>query len=127
LIAPAGSPGQVLAAMLNGRVEAIVTPDLLDELLDVISRPQLARYEIDDDVVGAILELVWPGMPGVGIEAVLRDVDDRIVVEAAVTGAADEIVTGDKDLIDDADVVAWLTDRGISVLTPAELLALLEG
>jgi hypothetical protein len=96
-------------------------------VLEVISRPQHARYQIDDDVVGAIVGLVWPGMPGIGIQAVLRDVDDRIVVEAAVTGAADAIVTGDKDLIDDADVVAWLMDRGISVLTPAELLALLEG
>ncbi len=75
-------------------MDAIVTPDLLDELLDVISRPRLARYELDDDVVGAILELVWPGMPRVGIQAVLRDVDDRIVVEAAVAGAADAIVTG---------------------------------
>jgi len=87
LIAPAGRPGRVLAAILDGRVDAIVTPDLLDELLDVISRPRLARYELDDDVVGAILELVWPGMPRVGIQAVLRDVDDRIVVEAAVAGA----------------------------------------
>ena len=110
--------------MLNGRVEAVVTPALLDELLDVISRPRLARYEIDDDVVGAILELVWPGMPGVGIQVVLRDVDDRFVVEAAVAGAADAIVTGDKDLLDDADLVAWLTDRGISVLTLADLLEL---
>jgi predicted nucleic acid-binding protein len=112
--------------MLNGQVEAILRPDLLDELLDVISRPRLARYEIDDDVVGAILELVWPGMPGVGIQAVLRDVDDRIVGEAAVAGAADAIVTGDKDLLEDADFVDWLADRGISVITPADLLDLLE-
>jgi len=116
----------VLAATLDGRVESIVTPALLDELLDVISRPRLARYEIDDDVVSAIVELVWPGMPGVEIQAVLRDVDDRIVVEAAVAGAADAIVTGDKDLLDDADLVAWLALRGISVITPAELLELID-
>jgi putative PIN family toxin of toxin-antitoxin system len=112
--------------VLNGQVEAIVTPALLDELLDVISRPRLARYEIDDEVVGAILELVWPGVPSVGIEVVLRDVDDRIVVEAAVAGAADAIVTGDRDLLDDTDFIAWLMDRGISVITPADLLELLE-
>jgi len=117
----------VLAAMLNGRVDTIVTPALLDELLDVITRPRLDRYEIDDGVVGAILELVWPAMPGVGIQAVLRDVDDRIVVEAAVAGAADAIVTGDKDLLDDADLVAWLKQDGILIITPAQLLELLEG
>jgi len=112
--------------MLNGRLEAIVTPDLLDELLDVISRPRLARYAIDDDLVGAILELVWPGLPEIGIQAVLRDVDDRIVVETAVAGAADAIVTGDKDLLEDAELATWLGHRGISVITPADLLDLLE-
>lgn len=95
-------------------------------MLDVISRPRLARYEIDDDVVGAILELVWPGLPVVDIQAVLRDVDDRILVEAAVAGAADAIVTSDRDLLDDADLVAWLGLRGISVIAPADLLELVE-
>jgi putative PIN family toxin of toxin-antitoxin system len=112
--------------MLNRQVEAIVTPALLDVLLDVIGRPRLARYEIADDVVGAVLELVWPGIPGIDIQMVLRDVEDRIVVEAAVAGAADAIVTGDKDLLDDADLVAWLALRGISVITPAELLEFLD-
>ncbi len=64
--------------------------------------------------------------PGSASRAVLRDVDDRIVVEAAVAGAADAIETGDKDLLDDADLVAWLPDRGISVITPSDLLELLE-
>ena len=48
------------------------------------------------------------------------------MVEAAVAGAADAIETGDKDLLDDADLVAWLTDRGISEITPSDLLELLE-
>jgi putative PIN family toxin of toxin-antitoxin system len=131
LIGPAGTPGRVLAAMLDGRVDAIVSPALLDELLDVISRPRLARYEIDDVLVGAILELVWPGMPGIDIEAVLpgavlRDGDDRIVVEAAVAGAASTIVAGDRDLLDNSDLVGWLAHRGISLVTPADLLELLE-
>lgn len=126
MIAPAGSPGRIVAAILRGQVEAVITTALLDELLDVIGRPQLARYEIDDDVVGAILELVWPALPRVGVEVALRDVDDEIVVEAAIAGAAEIIVTGDKDLLGDADLAAWLTPRGISVITPAALLELLE-
>jgi putative PIN family toxin of toxin-antitoxin system len=112
--------------MVTGRIETIITQALLDELLDVIGRPRLGRYEIDDDVVGAILELAWPGLPGIGIDVVLRDGDDRIVVEAAVAGAADAIITGDKDLLEDNVLVAWLTERGIAVLTPADLLALLD-
>jgi len=32
------------------------------------------------------------------------------------------IVTGDRDLLDDAALVAWLLERGVEVVTPAELI-----
>jgi hypothetical protein len=41
-------------------------------------------------------------------------------------GAAEAIVTGDKDLLEDAELATWLGHRGISVITPANLLDLLE-
>jgi predicted nucleic acid-binding protein len=44
------------------------------------------------------------------------------VVAAAVAGHADAIVTGDRDLLDNEELRAWLRDRGVEVLVPAELL-----
>jgi hypothetical protein len=35
---------------------------------------------------------------------------------------ADAIVTGDRDLLDNADLHAWLRDRGIRLITPAGLV-----
>lgn len=124
LINPAGTPGRVVAAMLDGRLEAVVTPALAGELVDVVGRPRLAP-RIDDDTVGALLELVWPSLPSVEIDVDLRDVDDRIVLAAAIAGDAEAIVTGDRDLLADEGVVAWLAARGIALLTPADLLDLL--
>jgi len=39
-----------------------------------------------------------------------------------VAGRAEAIVTGNRDLLADARLLAWLRERGIDVLTPAELL-----
>lgn len=124
LISPAGTPGRVVAAILDGRVVAVITPALAAEIVDVVERPRLAP-RIDDDTVGALLELVWPGLPAVEIDVDIRDVQDRIVLAAALAGDAEAIVTGDRDLLADEGLVAWLAARGIAVLTPADLLDLL--
>jgi putative PIN family toxin of toxin-antitoxin system len=61
-------------------------------------------------------------LPTVDVEVEVRDPKDAPVIAAAVAGRADVIVTCDRDLLDDAELRAWLTDRGIEVLTPAELV-----
>ena len=53
--------------------------------------------------------------------AVSRDADDNRVIEAAVAGAADYIVTGDGDLL------ALASHAGIRILTPARFVELLPG
>ena len=113
--------------MIDGRLDAVFTWPLVDELIDVLRRPKLAGYAIDDRLVGAVLELAWPVLPSVEIEVEvdveLRDPADRIVVEAAVAGAVDAIVTGDTDLLADEALTTWLRDRRIVVVTPTELAA----
>jgi predicted nucleic acid-binding protein len=62
-------------------------------------------------------------LPNVEIDLTVRDPDDAAVISAAVAGAADAIVSGDKDLHDDDAVLAWLAARGIEALIPVQLLA----
>lgn len=65
-----------------------------------------------------LLELVWPALPDVDVEVTLRDPADGIVVDAAIAGRADVIVTGDRDLLDNVELGEWLARRGMSVVTP---------
>jgi putative PIN family toxin of toxin-antitoxin system len=89
---------------------------------DVLSRPKLQRYQLAaGDLIDLLQTLAWT-LPTVDIDVDIRDPGDAPVVAAAVAGRADAIVTGDADLLDDAELREWLTARGVRLLSPSELL-----
>jgi putative PIN family toxin of toxin-antitoxin system len=123
LIAPSGTPGRVLDAIRAGAIEPVVTWALADELVTVLRRPALRRYGFTDGDVEDVLVLLGPFLPDVEVTVDIRDPADAPVVSAALAGRAEAIVTGDRDLLDDDDLRHWLAARGVTLLTPAELLA----
>jgi predicted nucleic acid-binding protein len=72
--------------------------------------------------VEELLVVIGPLLPDVDVAIELRGPDDAPVVAAAVAARADGIVTGDRDLLDDQALRAWLAERAVVVLTPAEVL-----
>lgn len=122
LIRPQGPPGLILLALRQGRFEAMTSWALVEELVDVLGRPKLKRYEIDERDVAALLLLLAPALPSVEVDVPIRDPEDAPVVGAALAAEAEVIVSGDADLLEDDELVAWLRHRGIEVLTPAEFL-----
>ena len=90
--------------------------------MTVLARQKLRRYRIAPDDERQILVLLGSSLPSVDVDFPLRDPDDAPVVGAALVGRADAIVTGDRGLLEDAGLRAWLGERGVEVLTPAELL-----
>jgi putative PIN family toxin of toxin-antitoxin system len=99
-----------------------VTWELVEELADVLQRPKLSRYEFGPQDVEDLLLILAPVLPDVDLDVQLRDSADVPVVAAAVAGRAEAIVTGDRDLLDDAALRSWLADRGVRLLAPTELL-----
>ncbi len=86
----------------------------------MLRRPKLMdRYGITEQDVHDVLVLLAPFLPSVETDAPVRDPE---VVSTALTARADVIVTGDKDLAETRTLGKWLAQRGIVVLTPAELL-----
>jgi predicted nucleic acid-binding protein len=57
---------------------------------------------------------------------VCRDPNDDMVIETAIRGGADVLVSTDKDLTDAPDVAAVLGEAGVRVLTIAPFLTELE-
>lgn len=119
---PGSIPGKIVAAWRHGSIEVLLSEFILDELRRVLPRLAhrhgLSAAEIDDlvDILAIQAELVAP-LPGA--DAALRDVDDQPVLgtllAARQTGAAEYLITGDKDLL-------ALAER-FPILTPAEFWA----
>jgi len=120
IIRPQGRTGQVLAHLRHGRYTLLTSQAALEELVDVLMRPRIRdRYGLTADDVESLLalmllraELVVPHRS----LAVCRDPKDDKFLEIAIAGAADLIVSGDKDLL------TLHPFEGIPIVTPAEFL-----
>ena len=65
-------------------------------------------------------------MQTAGSLSLCRDPEDDYLIEMALIGTATHLVTEDKDLLEDADIVAFLHERGIAVVTLVSFLQLLR-
>lgn len=123
LIRPSGSVGPVLRHLSAGSYTLIYSVALRDELVDVLGRPRIwAKYHLDDAAVATTLEefavrgeLVVPSRE----VTICRDPKDNRVLEAALAGSADVIVSGDEDLL------VLHPFEGIPIVGPVAFLVLL--
>jgi putative PIN family toxin of toxin-antitoxin system len=112
-----GAPAAILDAVSDGQLVLVTSAPLIAELNRVLKYPKLAKV-IDGaaqlaDLVAAIGVVVAPTRT----LAVVRDETDNRVLEAAIEGAADYIVSGDDDLLDLGSF------EGIPIMPPAEFAA----
>jgi putative PIN family toxin of toxin-antitoxin system len=96
-----GIPRQVIHFARQGDVQAVTCQILLDELKDVLTRPnkpfQLSEQEADlvlDDIL-TFSQVIVPA----DIPQVCRDPNDNVVLACALAADAKYIVTGDPDLL----------------------------
>ena len=122
LISPEGTPGHLIRAAVDARIDPVVSWELVRELFDVLARPRIRRLRVEKRDIDDLLATFGQLLPEVIVKVDIRDPDDAAVVAAALSGRVDAIVTGDRDLLDDADLRSWLLARDIEVLTPRELL-----
>jgi putative PIN family toxin of toxin-antitoxin system len=114
LLIPDAIPGQaVRKAVHTGQL--LVSDTTLFELAAVLARPKFDPYVTIADRQESIrlLGRVAERIPVVYRIQACRDPKDNMVLEVAVNGAADFIVTGDRDLL------ALGGYQGVGILTPA--------
>lgn len=120
LINPGGAPGRVLEGVRRRQFVCVVTWPLLQEINEVLSRPGLLRrYQLDPADVHELLQLLEPLLAGVELAVDLRDAQDLPVLEAALVGNADVVVTGDRRLREDPAALRLLASAGVEMMTPA--------
>jgi len=112
-----------------GRFELLISPPLLDELAEVLERPRLWRYLRPGAAEAFLILLVAEATvitPALHI-TLCRDPKDDVLLEVAVAGQADYLVSADLDLTDDPNLKATMeAQHGVCVVTLFEFLAALE-
>lgn len=81
LLSPAGAPGKIVDAILDGRITAVFSQETFAELRDVLTRPRLQRYFVKAGVnpeafldrLSEVVEIIQPGDASLPI----RDPKDR--------------------------------------------------
>jgi putative PIN family toxin of toxin-antitoxin system len=112
-----GIPERVLNLFVNGDVAVVTSEELLSELQRTVRQkfplfvPQLAM------LVALIREKAFVVSLGSVTMSASRDEDDNRVLETAVIGNCEYIVSGDKDLL------VLKEFEGIPIVTPAKFLA----
>ncbi len=142
LLNPRGSPARLLKAFVEGRFTPVMSKPLLAELTSVLSRPRLLRaiirriIQYDLQLVIKLLVLyrlmahalnnalqqygVWVELRG-DIN-LCRDPRDNMVLETAILGKAEYLVTRDDDIKRDPELMEKLAAWGIQVVSVQQFL-----
>jgi putative PIN family toxin of toxin-antitoxin system len=130
LLNPHGFPARVLEALKTNRFAPILSEPLLEELLDVLSRPRLLKkYRLEPrDIaeLAALLEEKAITVKPRGKLRLCRDPRDDVVLETALLGRAAYAVSRDDDLKRDLDLMQKMQERGVKVVSVRQFLSILE-
>ncbi len=94
-----GKPRQILQLVLEKKIKAVSSPILLAEFNEVIAKkfPKLSQnLGLIEKKLKKTLIVVSPKE---SIQ-IVRDIDDNRVLEAAIEGKCQYVITGDADLLD---------------------------
>lgn len=98
-IAFGGKPKEVLDLVLEEKITAITSPILLAEFKEIY-RKKFPLLKEDFELTIASIEEIFETTQPTKTLYILRDNDDNRVLEAAIEGKCNYVITGDKDLLD---------------------------
>lgn len=101
LLAAAGNPAKILLAWQEGAFEVVVSARLLEELMEVLARPKIARRIGPDDArefVAKLRRMAIEVDDPPAQRGLAPDPGDDFIVAVARAASCSVIVTGDRDL-----------------------------
>jgi len=97
-VIPGSLAERAILKIVEGKDVLLLSEDILDELLSVLSI-KFSRDREEISRVAVFLSEVAERVRTTGEIRVLRDEPDNRILECAVSGKADIIVTGDKEML----------------------------
>jgi len=116
-----GPPFLAIQAVYKEKVRLITSPEILFEFEEVLTRPKFPyTREHIKDILALTINISEVVHPKATVNIVKDDPDDNKIIEAAMAGKADYIVTGDKHLL------ALKRVKGIEIVSPREFIIMLS-
>jgi putative PIN family toxin of toxin-antitoxin system len=125
VLSPRGTPSHILQLAEEKAFTLVISEVLLAEYQEVllsakmVDRYRVARDEVID-LLNSLVQLANIVQPQENLSIIESDPGDNMVLECAVTGGAEYIVSGDKHLLGLGQY------EGIRILSPADFLRVLE-
>ena len=130
LLNPRGHPARVLEALRSRRFVSILSQPIVDELIDVLSRPRLVKkYQLEAEEVAQYVALVIERAEIVTLSGnvnLCRDPRDNGIIETAIVGRASCLVSRDDDIKRDKELVKAMDLKGVRVHSVANFLLTVE-
>lgn len=115
-----GNQFAIIRKCFTKELTLIYSSNILEEFEKVVQRPHFEFFSEEiDEFISKILEIGEMVQPEEKHTVITKDPTDNIVIDAAVAGKADYIVSGDKHLLD------LKKFKGIKILRATEFLKLL--
>lgn len=113
-----GKPRKILNKCIDGELIPIISKDILDEVKTVLKRPKFDFIKKDEREEFLSLFLQYSEMvePRKIIEVIKEDPADDRIIDCALEGNVDYIITGDNHLLKLKEY------KNIKILTPANFL-----
>ncbi len=111
--------GKILDKFTDAKFDLLISKDILNELIDVISRKKFSNIFHPEDIkrlIGLLETDARIVIPEDNIFPACRDPEDYIILACAAKGKADYIITGDSDLLEISPF------RRIKIITPSQFL-----
>jgi putative PIN family toxin of toxin-antitoxin system len=130
LLNPHGFPAKILKGFKKNLFQSVVSEPMLEELVEVFRRPRIKdKYGITEDEIKELIILIEEKSEHVfpsGTLELCRDKDDNFILETALYGRVEYLVTRDDDLKFDLNVSDFLLKNGIVVISVSKFLTVLS-
>lgn len=112
-----GNAELIIKAGKEGRIELLISPHIITEIADVLRKKfHWSQWQISE-VMDYIKETAAVVIPEKTVKVIKQDKADNRILECALEGKADYIISGDKKRLQ-----ALKEFRGIPIISPAEFL-----
>ncbi len=130
LLNPFGFPARLRTSFEDGDFNIVISVSMLEELADVLNRPKIKdKFKVEEEDIAKLLFLIEDRADDVSISSnvtICRDKDDDIIIETAIKGKAEYLVTRDDDIKFDRKVSSFLSQHGVTVISLSKFLAIIS-